>query len=180
MTPSHNVFVKGARSLWAVCVEQHSVCGVMMLDGAFGDQREWERRLSGSWASQLPLELCGQHYNLSPLLFISLPLSWSPSLNSADSKCFYARALSAVRRTDKASAVICDAQTKAKQICSQCVQCCTLRDTGCYIYSDAWKLHKMWTQLVWKLTSKYFIMCITGLHKCGGWNYLITDGIFKS
>lgn len=109
-----HMLVKKAQSLWALCAPSSIACGVMMLDRAFGDQREWEKRLSGSWASQLPLELCGQHYNLSPLLFISLPLSWSPSLNSTDSKRFYAQALSAVRRTDKASAVISDAQTKAK------------------------------------------------------------------
>lgn len=115
MTVSHYISAKEAQSLWAQCALSSIACGVMMLDRAFGDQREWERRLSGSWASQLPLELCGQHYNLSPLLFISLPLSWSPSLSSTDSKCFYARALSAVRRTDKASAVISDAQTKAKK-----------------------------------------------------------------
>lgn len=138
------------------CASSSIACGVMMLDRAFGDQRDWERRLSGSWASQLPLELCGQHYTLPPLfLFISLPLSWPPSLNSADSKQFRALALSAVRRTDKASAYQwCSKQSK--EICSLRVWFCTLGDADWRIYSEVWGLLK---QSGWKLEANVFLLC---------------------
>lgn len=109
-----------------------------MPDRAFGDQREWERRLSGSWASQLPLELCGQRYTLSLSLslffFISLPLSWSSSLNNSDSTHFYGPSLPAVKRSDEASAHQKCSKTKRKSHLSE---------------SDTAHWEEVWIYLCW-------------------------------
>lgn len=115
MTLSHNIFVKEAWRLWIEqCALQRVACGVVMLDWAFGDPRECERRLSGSWASQLPLELCGPHLHPVSLSFY-LSASFMVTLikQNTDSKHFYAQALSARELTKLV--LISNVQNQAKK-----------------------------------------------------------------
>lgn len=83
-----------------------------------GDPGERERRLSNSWASQLPLELCALPF----FLFISAPLSWSPSLNGHRQPEKWQR-LALISNTQNPSKETCTRPWLLQYVYFQCMHC---------------------------------------------------------